>query len=162
MAVGSHKELSSLGSQKHRCCVRLAALCSFSSDVVLPRARCTTRLWALLLVIASAPRTRPLTPYAAAAAPSGLGAAPAARPPFSIKTPQRRFSGFQFSRPPPCLPVRGLFEKINLQEKRPATGGTRMTHQCSTFTGMKPVCGKILNRMEWYWYDGIKVVWEPT
>ena len=120
MAVGSHKELSSLGSQKHRCCVRLAALCSFSSDVVLPRARCTTRLWALLLVIASAPRTRPLTPYAAAAAPSGLGAAPAARPPFSIKTPQRRFSGFQFSRPPPCLPVRGLFEKINLQEKRPA------------------------------------------
>ena len=119
MAVGSHKELSSLGSQKHRCCVRLAALCSFSSDVVLPRARCTTRLWALLLVIASAPRTRPLTPYAAAAAPSGLGAAPAARPPFSIKTPQWRFSGFRFSRPPPCLPVRGLFEKINLQEKRP-------------------------------------------
>ena len=79
----------------------------------LPKARCTTRLWALRLVIASAPRTRPLTPYAAAAAPSGLGAAPAARPPFSINAPQRRSSGFQFSRPPPCLPVRGLFEKIN-------------------------------------------------
>ena len=90
----------------------------------LPKARCTTRLWALRLVIASAPRTRPLTPYAAAAAPSGLGAAPAARPPFSINAPQRRSSGFQFSRPPPCLPVRGLFEKINLREKRPSRSFT--------------------------------------
>ena len=27
---------------------------------------------------------------------------------------------FQFSRPPPCLPVRGAFEKINLREKIPS------------------------------------------
>ena len=119
MAVGSHEELCSSWAGERCCHIKPAALCSFSSDVGLPKARCTTRLWALRLVIASAPRTRPLTPYAAAAAPSGLGAAPAARPPFSINAPQRRSSGFQFSRPPPCLPVRGLFEKINLQEKRP-------------------------------------------
>ena len=43
---------------------------------------------------------------------------------FSINAPQRRFSGFQFSRPPPCLPVRGAFEKINLREKRPSRSFT--------------------------------------
>ena len=54
-----------------------------------------------LALLSSAPRTRPFTPYAAAAAPSGLGAAPAARPPFSINTPQRRFSGFSSHVPLP-------------------------------------------------------------
>ena len=101
MAVGSQKELSSFWAGKRRCCVMLAALC-FSSDVGLLRARCTTRLSALMLVVASAPPSRPLAPYAAAAAPSGLGAAPAARPPFSINTPHRRFSGFSSHVPLPA------------------------------------------------------------
>ena len=77
---GLERAAAALGSQH----------CALFSDVGLPKARCTTRLWALLLVIASAPRSRPLTPYAAAAAPSGLGAAPAARPPFSINAPLAR------------------------------------------------------------------------
>ena len=71
MAVGSQKELSSFWAGKRRCCVMLAALC-FSSDVGQLRARCTTRLSALMLVVASAPPSRPLAPYAAAAAPYRL------------------------------------------------------------------------------------------